>query len=66
MECKILCFKLLNNPKGKEELADNYIYEGDFFEGKKQGKGKFHWSDGSSYEGDFFDDRLEGKGFFFF
>ena len=43
-------------------MFENYVYDGEFFEGKKQGKGKFQWADGSSYDGDFIDDRLEGKG----
>jgi len=40
-----------------------YVYEGDFVNGKKHGKGKYTWSNGDMYEGDFVDgDFATGKG----
>lgn len=33
-------------------LTDGSIYEGELFEGMKDGKGRIKWPDGSMYEGD--------------
>lgn len=38
-------------------------YEGEWFEGRRDGKGTQHFSDGSRYEGDWLEDRKDGKGF---
>ena len=38
------------------------IFEGNYYNNKKNGKGKFYIKDKEYYEGDFSDDKMEGKG----
>jgi hypothetical protein len=38
---------------GVESWPDGAIYEGNYYEGKKNGRGKLTFADGSVYEGDF-------------
>ena len=40
--------------------ADNEIYEGEFYEGKKWGMRKYTWAGGRKYEGECKDDKKEG------
>jgi hypothetical protein len=40
--------------------ADKSSYEGDYFEGRKEGKGKYTWPDSSYYEGEWKDNKING------
>ena len=43
--------------------GDGESYEGEWYEGQRQGKGKYiHIGDGSVYEGEFFNNKEEGNG----
>ena len=44
-----------------ESKEDNYIYEGDWHEDKKEGKGRLFY-DGTNYSGEFKNDQPEGNG----
>lgn len=47
---------------GKEIWIDGASYEGEYFEGRKNGKGKLVFLDGSYYEGEFEFDDIHGYG----
>jgi len=48
--------------KGVEIWPDGGKYEGEYYEGMRDGKGKFAWADGCIYEGEFKYNNMEGKG----
>lgn len=47
---------------GTERWQNGDIFEGEFFEGKKNGKGKFTWQNGSRYEGMVENNTIHGMG----
>lgn len=50
-------WELVKNDEKKQEK-----YDGDYFQGKKQGKGKFYFVSGNYYEGDWMNGKMEGEG----
>ena len=50
------------NRSGTIFYPGDFVYQGDFVDGKKTGKGKYTSVNGSVYEGDFVDDKFSGKG----
>lgn len=54
---------LMSEGKGKE-TSDDFVYEGSFCKGKKNGIGKVKWNDDSYYEGEFVNGRIEGNGIY--
>ncbi|MDO8365640.1 MAG: hypothetical protein Q7T20_02500 [Saprospiraceae bacterium] len=49
--------------KGKLiDYLEKLTYEGEFWEGRKNGKGKISYESGVQYEGEFLDDQPHGKG----
>jgi hypothetical protein len=49
---------------GVETWPDNAVYEGQYWEGKKNGKGKLNFADGSIYEGEFKMNEICGSGIY--
>lgn len=52
--------------KGREQNSKGEVYEGEFWDGKKQGYGKYCWADKSVYEGNFHNNALHGIGLLIF
>ena len=48
--------------KGRYEMNNGAIYEGEYKEGIREGKGKYQWSNGITFEGNFEKGKPKGKG----
>jgi hypothetical protein len=48
--------------EGKMKYSDGSVYEGPWYDGKRQGIGTYHFSDGSLFKGEFAGDRMTGHG----
>lgn len=52
----------MRHGKGKMEWLNNYVYEGDWENNKRQGYGRLTLSDGDTYQGQFKADMFDGVG----
>lgn len=64
---KIYMGDFVNNvPDGEgKEINDEYIYEGEFKCGRKEGKGKISYKNNDWYEGEFENDKFNGNGHYY-
>ena len=51
--------------KGIMSYLDGAKYEGEFFEGKRQGKGTYFWNNNKYYKGNWAKGKQEGNGYYF-
>ena len=54
------------NGQYNKKIYDNYIYEGDFVNGKREGYGKLNLKSGKYFIGKFVNDKENGKGILYY
>jgi len=52
----------LPNGVGKASYCEDFVYEGQWVQGRRHGNGVQTWEDGSRYEGEWVNDRMHGNG----